>query len=71
MQMRMSFMVVEIWSFGFAKVMEIFLKEFERTLVFIFHSFCSSLFVFQLSFRADRGRRLLNKRWTGVEREAG
>ena len=32
-------MVVEIWSFGFAKV--------------------------------DRGRRLLNKRWTGVEREGG
>ena len=29
----MSFMVLEIWSYNFGKVMEIFLKEFLRTLV--------------------------------------
>ena len=32
MHMKMSFMVLEIWSFGSGKVMEIFVKEFVRTL---------------------------------------
>ena len=31
--------------------------------VLIFHSFCSSLFVFQLGIRTDRGRGLLGKKW--------
>ena len=32
MQVKMSFMVLEIWLFGFGNVLEIFLKEFLRTL---------------------------------------
>ena len=32
MRMKMSFMVLEIWSFGFGEVMEIFLREFIRIL---------------------------------------
>ena len=36
--MKMSFMVLEIWSFGYGKVMEIFLKEFVQTLKRIFNA---------------------------------
>ena len=32
MRMKMSFLALEIWSFGFGKVIDIFLKEFVRTL---------------------------------------
>jgi len=32
MQMKMRFMVLEIWLFGFGKVLEVFLEEFVRTL---------------------------------------
>ena len=32
---------------------------------FIFHSFCNSLAVFQLSVRSDGGTGLLSKKWTG------
>ena len=32
MQMKMRFMVLEIWLFGFGKVLEMFLEEFVRTL---------------------------------------
>ena len=32
MQVKVSFMVLEIWLFGFGNVLEIFLKEFLRTL---------------------------------------
>ena len=32
MRMKMGFMVLEIWLFGFGSVLGIFLKEFVRTM---------------------------------------
>ena len=32
-KMKMSFLVLEIWLFGDGKVLEIFLKEFVRTML--------------------------------------
>jgi len=43
--------------------MHVFFKEF-----LFFYSFCSTLFVFQFSVRTDRGRGLLSKKRTGVDR---
>ena len=39
MRMKMGFMVLEIWLFGFGNVLEIFLKEFVRTMFIINISF--------------------------------
>ena len=33
MRQKMCFIVLEIWLFGFGKVLETFLKEFVRTLL--------------------------------------
>ena len=42
MQMKISFMVLEIWSFGFGEVLEIILKEFLQTL-YKEHSFLGKI----------------------------
>jgi len=43
--------------------MYVFFKEF-----LFFHSFCSSLLIFQLSVRTDNGRGLLSKKQTDAGR---
>ena len=47
-------------------------NEYSRHVFFkqllFFNSFCSCLFLVQLSVRTDRGRGLLSQKWTGVSR---
>ena len=46
--------------------MHVFFKEF-----FVFHSFCSSLFVFQLGVRKETGNGMLDKGGSGMDRGRG